>query len=607
MLRRKYRISWKNELNGIRIEQPQSEQGSALVLVMFIILLLTILGVTVLSATIGGARRTETRENDVQSLHLAQKSIDEAIAYITADLNKQIESSSEMTQAQFDEDVQTFLKDLANNKEAFVTDTSLQGATNKITGIIVDPDPTNSKHVVTIKANATVNGVLRTLQQKVIITTFPDFLNYSLGSEGTIYLNGAANVQGNLYAGTQLNVSKVAMYKYNNNNLHQESLYPLIDGEAHIQSMDDMLYSVNGTLFEKVPTSDDIFYPKLDKRVREIIEKAKIKKKTTFVQVNVEDSFLDKVAEASGSASNKKLYSGIYYGSLGSDSNEDPTTRGQRLITSLQNSGGMTILKMPSIDDFANSVDPEASDEEKEREKRKLYDEALNNLKLVLANLGSSSIFIGNLELDGINFSQIIDVDKANNNNKANWLIINGDLTINNYTPITIQSNILVTGNLYIRGKAAFDSTIFVLGRSDIVDATISGIVSTENKSKELVLISKGSILINRVEEFKDEATLLRAFFYTDSNAELYGVGSIFSLDGGFFAKGDLTINAVVGKVQKEAGALKFKFDIQTESEPARFIVKYNEQVFEDQKVGLPRVNQVNVDVGPIELLTPGK
>lgn len=50
-----------------------SQQGSVLVLVMFIVLLLTILGVGVLSATVGGAKRAETRENDVQSLHLAQK------------------------------------------------------------------------------------------------------------------------------------------------------------------------------------------------------------------------------------------------------------------------------------------------------------------------------------------------------------------------------------------------------------------------------------------------------------------------------------------------------------------------------------------------------
>lgn len=94
----------------LRRASLRSERGSALVLVMFIVLLLTILGVTVLSATIGGARRAETRENDVQSLHLAQKSIDEAIAYITANLNKKIQVSSNTTQAQFDQEIEMFLR-----------------------------------------------------------------------------------------------------------------------------------------------------------------------------------------------------------------------------------------------------------------------------------------------------------------------------------------------------------------------------------------------------------------------------------------------------------------------------------------------------------------
>lgn len=64
----------------------KSEQGSALVLVMFIVLLLTILGLAVLGATIGGAQRSETRESDVQSLHLAQKGLNEAAAYIQSEL-----------------------------------------------------------------------------------------------------------------------------------------------------------------------------------------------------------------------------------------------------------------------------------------------------------------------------------------------------------------------------------------------------------------------------------------------------------------------------------------------------------------------------------------
>ena len=40
------------------------------------------LGVAVLGATLGGAMRTARSEENVQSLHLAQKGIDEAVAAI---------------------------------------------------------------------------------------------------------------------------------------------------------------------------------------------------------------------------------------------------------------------------------------------------------------------------------------------------------------------------------------------------------------------------------------------------------------------------------------------------------------------------------------------
>lgn len=86
----------------------REERGSALVLVMFIVLLLTILGLSVLTAAVGGAQRTETRKNDVQSLHLAEKTLDEAVAYITARLNQTIQASIVVSQSDLDNAIDLF-------------------------------------------------------------------------------------------------------------------------------------------------------------------------------------------------------------------------------------------------------------------------------------------------------------------------------------------------------------------------------------------------------------------------------------------------------------------------------------------------------------------
>ncbi|BCG61319.1 hypothetical protein [Paenibacillus sp. URB8-2] len=575
-----------------------SEQGSALVLVMFIVLLLTILGVGVLSATIGGATRTETRENDVQSIHLAQKKIDEVMAYVTADVNQKIQNYMGRPQADLDLSIHNFLVSLNNEKNGFVSSTSLNGAANGITSITLDEGAsTNSKYVIVIRANATVNGVVRTLQQKVEVSTFPDFLNYSLGSEGTVYLNGAPYIEGKLYAGIQLMLSPVAQYKYFSEST-KTTLYPRIDGEAQVQSLKDMQYSTDGTAYKEIPVSDKETYSLLDDRVKQVYENSQVKKQSTFVQIDVEDSFLDKVAEASGSASNKAEFAVTYYGAGGKNSAETPTTRGTRLVDTLQEpTGNMTTLKMPVKSDYDQLVDDTLTADELKWKKQELYDAAVREFKLRLMNLGTSAINDGNLHLDGTTYNEITDLAKAQSSEESHWLIVNGDLTVDNST---IQANILVTGNLHIKGEVKLDSTMFVLGSTDVVNANISG-----KNDKELVLISKGSVLINRIEEFRNVATRLKGFFYTDSMAELYGVGSIFSLEGGFFAKGDLTINAVVGKVFPIPGQPEFQFEDQDQEgkDAARFVIRYNEDVFADQRVGLPRVTQVNIHLDPIELL----
>ncbi|NJJ39470.1 hypothetical protein [Paenibacillus apii] len=579
-------------------ERLSSEQGSALVLVMFIVLLLTILGVGVLSAAVGGATRTETRENDVQSIHLAQKKIDEVMAYVTADVNQKIQDYMGRSQAELDQSIHNFLGSLNDGKNGFVSSTSLNGAANGITSITLDENAsTSSKYVIVIRANATVNGVVRTLQQKAEISTFPDFLNYSLGSEGTVYLNGAPYIEGKLYAGIRLMLSQVAKYKYFTEST-KTTLYPRIEGEAQVQSLKDMRYSTDGTDYEEIPVSDKEAYSLLDDRVKQVYEKSQVKKQSTFVQIDVEDSFLDKVAEASGSAGNKAGFAGIYYGAEGKNSSETATQRGERLITSLQQpSGNMTTLKMPLLSDYDQLVDGTLTADELKWKKQELYDAAVREFKLKLMSLQTSAIIDGDLNLDGTTYNEITDLDKAQGSEESNWIIVNGDLTVDNST---IQANMLVTGNLHIKGEVQLDSTMFVLGSTDIVNANISG-----KNDKELVLISKGSVLINRIEEFRDVATRLKGFFYTDSTAELYGVGSIFSLEGGFFAKGDLTINAVVGKVYPNPGQPEFLFEEQHQEgeAAARFVIHYNEDVFADQRVGLPRVTQVNIHLDPIELL----
>lgn len=595
-----------------------SQQGSVLVLVMFIVLLLTILGVGVLSATVGGAKRAETRENDVQSLHLAQKKIDEVIAYMTQRLNQMLEQGIDRPQNELNSDIQLFLKKLQDQASGFQSLTSINGAANRITSITLDESASSgSQYAVVIQASADVNGISRNLEQRVTVTTFPDFLNYSLGSEGDVILNGAPFIKGNLYAGGQLKLSSRAFYMHNGKELNQPTLYPLLEGEAHVQSLNEIQYW-NGGSYVEVPTGGEQ-YKLVNERVKQAYENSLIKKKKTLVQIDVEDSFLDKISESSGSAANKRNFSNVYYGfKLPEESNEIPTERGQRLVSSFINPDGTSnqipeVLKMPQRSDYDKTENEELEGDELEAWREDQYQLAFEAFRMKLANLSNSTIYNGSLYLDGTTLNNITDISKANRTDNpgeqpSNWVIINGDLKLVNNNPsnfITIQANLLVTGNLYIEGNVKFDSTLYTLGETKIINASISG-----KDEKELVVISKGPVLLNRVDEFKEKATDLQAFFYTDSTAELYGVGSIFSLNGGFFAKGTLTINAVVGdRVINEPGKYEFNFEDQNQPDPSasRFSIRYNEKVFEHQKVGLPRVKQISINAGPVELKPQSK
>lgn len=283
----------------------------------------------------------------------------------------------------------------------------------------------------------------------------------------------------------------------------------------------------------------------------------------------MESSFIDKVEEAIGPGANREeILTHINNGSLGEylSSNYD------------------AIFDHPVPP--AEPPDPEDTLEEWENAKQE-YEKAVTHPK-------QSLVYKGNLTIDGQTLKGINYTQKSipGDTDRGYWYIVDGDLTINNYknsSSIDICANILVTGKVQIRGEVQFDSTMYIWkaspddGTEDFTtvleDASIRGL-----NGKELVLISKGQILINRVESFSQTAFPLDAFFYTDSSAKLYGVGSIFSLSGGFFAKGNLTINAVRGTAIGRAEEI----DIQPNNDLPRFKAVYNDQVFAHQQAGLP-------------------
>jgi hypothetical protein len=585
-------------------------------MVLFIVLIFTILGTAVLGATIGGAQRTATRENDVQSLHLTEKSLDEAAAYITSQLN----GLKNINPEQLEDTIKDYLAVLNVENNDLNVNTDFTTATGKIKNITYDRmdsrlDKQAINYYITITGEAIVNGVTREMKRELIIDTYPDFLKYALGSENNLVTNGAASIRGNIYAGNDLVIRKTANYVYNSNLFNKPTLYPVLTGEAHIQSLDHVFYSESNSSNDKPVKNKGIDTPEEATQLKNVfkeilginsLDDVLIKNKGKFVEINVEESFVDKIVEAAGAPPSERNTIRERFSGNGTSLIEWIGEHPSYVLAFEQLMKPIKPTK-PIEPPYPKEETEEALKEYENnldifKEELRIYEIELEKYEAELRKLldrHGTAIYNGDLLLDNLEYKGLTYTESAKDASK--WFIVKGNLTIDNFeeSALPIRGNVLVTGNVTIRGNVSFDSTMFVLGETEVEDAMISGL-----GGKELVLISKGSILINRYDKFSDIPTELNGFFYTDGSAELYGVGSIFRLHGGFFSKDEMTINAVLGKVK--GGQMELDIEPQEGlGQMTRFEVIYNPDIYKHQMAGLPRVQQVNVRVGPIQLVTP--
>lgn len=188
-------------------------------------------------------------------------------------------------------------------------------------------------------------------------------------------------------------------------------------------------------------------------------------------------------------------------------------------------------------------------------------------------------------------------------------LLFDGDVVIESIDELTIARPLIVRGNLTIRGNVSFNSTVYTLGDTFIDRANILPI--DEEKGNSLILLSKGKILLNRINEFVNSTpTTLQAFMYSDSEevTKVYAVGSILEINGGLYSKGPLEVNVFRGKfVEAEGLSPKEYFDYANHfpaqgAADSRLKLTYNDSVF-NQLDTLPVTNQLQFFVShPVQI-----
>ena len=168
----------------------------------------------------------------------------------------------------------------------------------------------------------------------------------------------------------------------------------------------------------------------------------------------------------------------------------------------------------------------------------------------------------------------------------------------------------VVLGNLLIRGNVSFATTMFSTGSSRLDDANIQGIASSSSQNT-LILLSKGSLTINRVNKFSTPQTSkpdMNAFLYSDDSAlnRIYSVGSTMNLHGGIFTRGQLEINAYRGTLDLPENS--FPQDVlalqtlmtakqSTDAEKSRLRLTYDASVLQNPTAMLPLSRAVQLYV----------
>ncbi|MED5051036.1 hypothetical protein B6A27_10960 [Anoxybacillus sp. UARK-01] len=541
-----------------------NEKGYSLVLTMLVVTIFFMLGLTILSVSLYQANFTKIRVEDVESLHEATKSIQEAIAEIKV----KVENLQLSTPAQLD-------MDLGNAQAGFIHQVSGRYKVS-IQDLTEMKEIDRSKLFTRVYVISKTAGK-RTVSRQVIITNTPSFLKYAIGSRQDVTLNGGAYIDGNIYAGRDFYMANVANYIYNSQMYSQLTSFPttsptsilFANGNRYVCEQSNSApacYQPSSTGFTKselFATNPSLPFQYTSPSVQT--------EDGEFMDVDFDFTLKDKLLSAAGiNAFDPDLTAQAQYQSL----IQLPVSR---LLSELKNR--FTVIHdIQQLPDAINN----------------------SNLSILLDGYSSEYLDLSTLEL------------KENQ-----WLIINGNAYLENSgaTELTIKGNLIILGNLAVRGVVAFDSTIYVMGNTSIYNATISGI-----NDKEVVLLTKGELEIARINEFQNEFSLtkpnLKGYFYTDSNAILYAVGSYIHIQGGIFARGTsslipntdangLVINAYRGSTSDTGRNIDFtqpSLPENLQAEQARFVIHHDMNVFIHRGLGLPLVKKLAVIPDQLEV-----
>ncbi|WP_017755975.1 type IV pilus modification PilV family protein [Calidifontibacillus oryziterrae] len=553
-----------------------NQRGAALPLVLMAIIIFSILGLSILSAAVNGAKRANIQTQNYQNTQVAIEELEKVVAEIITEIeDRNIKPENS--------DYHNQISNLIDS----ISDVSITDLTIANFGTTSTPNK-----AFLLSKTIDEDGRKKTISRNLYLSSYPSFLNYVAGTHGGVMtINGAARFNGNINA-KNLIVSNIAEFKQGSGESSIISTYPEINGDIFVEESINGINKLNHPdIFNYFEDPDPTIYPP----------------KEDFVDVNFIETFKKKLNQAlksnyfsiSDDITNETLMKNVIKNVV-QDNCINAINSYQPLIDDDSIfDGGNCINNYYIIENDLNQSlfnDATLTPPDLSGKKVILFTDTIS-----IEDVDSGELRFNDVERGVFSLSENFKIDEDA------WLIVHGDLIIESNNDVEIDGNILVTGDLIIQGnegddKIYFNSIIYCLGTSTINNTNILGLTLYEDKDmdgindeSQLVLLTRNNLMITRINEFAtvdDITEPLRGYFYTDSYAELYGVGSLFHIKGGLFASNGLEINAVRGNVSNSGNILNFTSPAMGKP---RFIVDYDDSVILNHLDVLPVVDRIRV------------
>ncbi|WP_010195870.1 hypothetical protein [Bacillus sp. m3-13] len=567
-----------------------NEKGSSLLVVLITVTVFMILGVSLLTVALGGTLRTQVQLDRYENIYEGKEQLDFLITTFKEQV-VEIPLKAEDLPFKYQETLDNIVDDLEDYPNFIAND---------VTHLYTNQQQELFTRIYEFSVVYGEAPNIKTVKKRVVLSPAPSFLDYALGSysveedEGRLNIQGSPNVDGDVIA-NHLLIKNEAEFIDLNGPGTTSTPFTAINGKVDVQK--NIKIKDTHTAMEELnipaewlPTDKLLpafFYQLAKPDVYSSNE--------DFVHVDFKQTYLRVL--------------------------NDQLSLPEAVLTSDLDNGD----SLQTIRDKVGVLDESPSPPGMQGDKFLLDMETINSINgpIVYHHPVAINSAVGPIVIDKeMVINGDLDITAAFNNSVSikKPLVVVGDLTIDLAdTPVDISGTVVVHGDIKINGNEEtagigsendtikFDSVVYAYGESFISNTNIEGIDDT----KQLVLFSNGPLTITRINEFNDfnieqeneniydlsnESTPLKAFFYTEDKATLYGVGSMFYIHGGLFAKKELTVNAVRGDIGRST-TITPRAAFNQEGMKTRFQVVHDPNVLVSQVSRLPVADRLRVIV----------